>query len=141
MNQQQVEMMRHSYSLMNDEDLIRIFATRASTLTDEARFALHEAIHLRRIENFDAEVRATHEDLAQQIESEKVKIEKHAEAQRAGRKFLYVFSGMLIVGGLFISIFHDVEKGLAVAVAGIGAIVVSVIRRLVGRFVVALFRN
>lgn len=130
-----------NYDSMSDEDIIHIFATRESTLTDEAKFALHDAIQKRKIKNFDDEVRATREDLILQHEHETKKIEKQVVAQRAGLKFIYVFSAVLIATGLLISIFYDVEKGLTLAIGGVLTIIWIQVRKLVGRFIVALFRN
>jgi len=141
MDQQQVEMMRKNYASMRDEDLIHIFATRESTLTDEAKFALHEAIRIRKIEHFDGEVSATRDDLTRQHEYEKRKIEKQVQAQRTGRKIIYMFCAILIAAGLLTSILHDGEKGLLLVAAGLVTILVIEVRRMIGRFFVALFRN
>ena len=126
---------------MSDDDLIHIFVTRESTLTDEARLALKEAIQLRKIKDVDGEVQAVREDLMWQDENEKKKIDKLIEAQRVKEKLRNVFAGIFFAGGLLTAIFYGVEEGMMLMAVGIAIILLSAVNILIGRLLAAFFRN
>jgi hypothetical protein len=56
MNQDHADAMMKSYAAMSDADLVHIVATRHTTLTKEARWALAETVKLRRMHDFDQQV-------------------------------------------------------------------------------------
>jgi hypothetical protein len=80
---------------MSNDELTWIAATRLHTLTEEARLALEEAIRLRKLDGFEAEVAAVKDDLAQQRAAEQIEAKKRngsgSWALRLFRWFLSLF--------------------------------------------------
>ncbi|MEN9865813.1 MAG: hypothetical protein RL748_1403 [Pseudomonadota bacterium] len=141
MDQQQLAMRRQNYAAMSNDELTWIAATRLPTLTEEAKLALEEAIRLRKLDGFAAEVAAVKEDLAQQYAAAQLRAEKQERANRIGYWFFQWLLFIMIGTGGIIMLFHDFNSGLLVAGIGLLVLLLVQVERLFWRFIVAMFRN
>jgi hypothetical protein len=141
MDQKQVEVMRQNYASLSDDDLIHIFATRELTLTEEAKYALLETAHARNLTTFDAEVKATRQDLMDREKHELAQLEKQIALRRSIRSTLNMAFAVIVTGGLLMAIFLDTQTGMLMSAFGALAFVLSEMNRLLWRFVAALFHN
>jgi hypothetical protein len=141
MNIQQIAMMKQNYAVMSDDALIHILVTGEASLTDEAKLALHSVIKDRNISNLDDEVRATRDDIRAQAIQAQRQMEQQAKAANIQRKLLYGFFALMVLAGFMVAIFGNLEEGLLIAGAGGLLFAWTWLKRIIARFIAALFRN
>jgi len=128
-----------AYSRMSDDELAYLLATRSETLVEEARLALSSVLKTRNLAEVNAEVEATLEDLENQAEVRNRERQEQIARQRAIRKGFHLFCLVLSSVGLMLLIAGDEERGgILIAASLIGSAFFE-LRRLLGRFIVAIF--
>jgi hypothetical protein len=124
---------------MSDDELAYLLATRSETLVDEARLALSSVLETRDLAKVKAEVKATIEDLEDQAKVKNRERQEQIARQRAIRKGFHLFCLVLSAVGLLLLILGDNERGGILITAGLIGSAFFELRRLIGRFIVAIF--
>lgn len=124
---------------MSDDQLAHLLATRGDTLVDEARLALSSVLKQRDPAKWKAEVNATLEDLERQAEAMRQERQEQNVRQRSLRKGFHFFCLVLSSAGLLLLIFGDNERGAILFASGLIGSALVELRRLVGRFIAAIF--
>jgi hypothetical protein len=124
---------------MSDDQLAYLLATRSDTLVDEARVALSNVLETRNLPQVKAEVKATLDDLDSQAKVKNRERQEQMARQRAIRKGFHSFCVALSSIGLLLLIFGDDERGPILIAGGLIGSALFELRRLIGRFIVAIF--
>lgn len=139
MNDQQVKFFLERYSRMDDEELSHLIVTRGGGLSDEARHALNTVIRTRNPDALQAEMHATASDLTAQAAHAEQEAQKQIEHARTVRNAIRSACAIVVVAGMAGAVIDD-SSWLWFSAVGVALFMFFEIRRLVGRFVVALFR-
>lgn len=140
MDQSKVIYFQETYARMSDDELAYLIATRSDSLVEEARFALTKVLDTRDLKNIEVEIKSTVKDLNDQAEFESEQVQQQEKLQRSARKAFHVFCALFFVVGLGLLAFGDYERGPIFVAGGLIASALIELRRLAGKFIVALFR-
>jgi uncharacterized membrane protein YqiK len=139
MDNQQIDYFLDRYSKMSDEELSHLLVTRQHGLSEEAREALGQAVQSRDPTKFQREVNATTRDLKAQAEQSSLAAKQQVEQARSRLEAMRLACVVVFVVGLALLMWGRTEGGIvSCAVGGILFICIE-LRRLLGRFVAALF--
>lgn len=132
---------KQRYSEMSDDELVYLLAAKFDLLNEEAQHALRSVVERRNIKALRAEVAATSVDLEAQARHEEEQRRKQ-EAQIAAERFLILsLAGIAVVAGVGLVVFGNGSTGWPLVLfAALGAALYE-IRRLLGKLLVAMFRN
>ena len=140
MDTQKVAYFVDNYSRMTDEELSFLVVTRSENLSDEARHALETVIKGRDQITFKRELRATASEVTAQAHQAELEIKKQKIRARHTRTTMRVICALTVIAGVLIALFWHNENGWLFCAAGIISFAYFELRRLLWRFVLALFR-
>lgn len=140
MEPSKVAYFQETYSRMSDDELAYLIATRRDSLVEEAQIALAKVIDSRDMKNIEAQVKLTVNDLNHQAAFESERAEQQQKLQRSTRKAIHLFCALAFIVGVGLLVFSDYERGPILVAGGLIFSALFEIRRLVGKFIVALFK-
>ncbi|MYM32001.1 hypothetical protein GTP58_27075 [Duganella sp. CY15W] len=140
MDQSKVIYFQETYSRMSDDEIAYLIATRRDSLVEEARIALSKILDTRNLKNIETEIKSTVEDLNSQAEFESKRAQQQQKLQRSTRKAYHAFCALFFIVGVGLLVFGDNEIGPILVAAGLVASALFELRRLAGKFIVALFK-
>jgi ABC-type transport system involved in cytochrome bd biosynthesis fused ATPase/permease subunit len=127
------------YARMSDEELSYLLVTRGDSLSEEASHALHTVLGGRDPTLLRQEVQATTADLHAQIERAEHEARKQQKAARLQHNGIRIVCAVLLIVGLIAWMSGHANEGIGFAIGGIALFLLIEIRRLVWRFIAALF--
>ncbi len=140
MDPSQINYFKARYAAMSEDEIVFILAVKLNQLTDEARFALNAVVKDRNIANIQAEVQATAEDVHAQLLHEQAVAREKARSRANVRWMTFTLCAVLCCWGIWLALFRDPSRGLAVIASGVFLALVFELRRLVLKLVSAMFR-
>ncbi|MBP1207996.1 Sec-independent protein translocase protein TatA [Duganella sp. 1411] len=139
MDQSKIIYFQETYSRLSDDELAYLIATRSDSLVEEARIALSKVLDTRDLKNIQTEIKSTVEDLNSQAEFESERAQQQ-KLQRSTRKAFHAFCALFFIVGVGLLVFGDNERGPILVAAGLVASALFELRRLAGKYIVALFK-